>query len=56
MRTEREIQDRLRNYEKNLDLAKRKREKVESIRQAILELSWVLGEEHNHKFMLRKGK
>ena len=52
MRTEEEIIKRLAIYETNLKLArKRNIDSTEVIKQAILELSWVLGEESNIKFL-----
>jgi len=51
MRTEEEIIKRLAVYETNLHLAKKRHiESSEIIKQAIIELSWVLGEEPNIKF------
>ncbi len=53
MRTPEEIVSRLRNYQKNLDRL-RDAQRINVIKQAILELSWVLGEESNIKFGAKK--
>jgi len=51
MRTEQEILKRLAVYMTNQNLAKKNNLPAEQIiKQAILELSWVLGEEDNIKF------
>lgn len=47
MRNSKEIIKRLNNYEENLDRVDKSARKV--IQQAILELSWVMGEEPNEK-------
>jgi len=49
MRSPEEIIKRLKNYESNLDRIRDIQGK-NVIKQAILELSWVLGEEPNIKF------
>jgi len=49
MRTDQEIMNRLRTYENNLNHVK-DIPRINVIKQAIIELSWVLGEESNHKF------
>jgi len=49
MRTKEEIYKQLKTYEANLDRVKDFQRK-QVIKQAIIELSWVLGEEYNYKF------
>ena len=49
MRKSEEVYKRLRNYESNLDRV-RDIQRKQVIKQAILELSWILGEESNIKF------
>jgi hypothetical protein len=48
MRNSKEIIKRLNNYEENLDRVNKEAKQV--IKQAIIELSWVMGEEANQKF------
>lgn len=49
MRKSEEVYKRLRTYESNLDRV-RDIQRKQVIKQAILELSWILGEESNIKF------
>ena len=49
MRNEEEIVKRLRNYEKNISNIK-DIQRINVLKQGIIELSWVLGEESNNKF------
>ena len=49
MRSEEEIVKRLRNYEKNISSIK-DTQRINILKQWIIELSWVLSEESNNKF------
>lgn len=53
LRTQEEIVARLRNYYNSLDHVK-DIQRINVLKQAALELSWVLGEESNIKFGVRK--